>query len=121
MSTKVLLTRILPRIYSRKFLRKENYLGLKYLRPEEKIVEGLNKVLPQYLTLAEAQSAQKPDQFIAHLNLVFSGFSALNIDRVFAEVSMIRELPESFKRVKIEDIPIVGRKVEEVQYEVEKY
>jgi len=112
-------------------LKKENYLGLKYLYPEEEIIENLNKVLftrrsfseggPQYLTLAEALSVQKPDQFIAHLNLIFSSFNSLNVERVFAEICLLKELPECLKKVKIEDIPVVGRRVEELQYEVEKY
>ena len=104
-----------------KFLRKENYLGLKYLHSEEEIVEKLNKVLPRYFTLAEARSVQKADQFVAHLNLIFGSFNPLNLDRIFAEVSMTKKLLECLKKVKIDDIPIVGRKVEEVQYEVEKY
>jgi len=104
-----------------KFLKKENYLVLKYLYSNEEIIENLNKVLPQYLTIAEAQSVQKPDQFIAHLGLIFSSFNSLNLDRVFAEISMAKELSECLKKVKIEDIPIIGRKIEEVQYEVEKY
>lgn len=114
-----------------KILKKENYLGLKYLYSEEEIIENLNKVLftrrsfseggPQYLTLAEALSVQKPDQFIAHLNLIFSSFNSLNVERVFAEICLLKELPECLKKVKIEDIPVVGRRVEELQYEVEKY
>lgn len=104
-----------------KFLKKENYLGLKYLHSEEEIIENLNKVLPRYLTLAEAQSVQKPGQFVVHLNLIFSSFNSLNLDRVFAEVSMTKELPERLKKVKINDIPIVGRAIEEIQYEFEKY
>ena len=114
-----------------KFLRKENYLGLKYLHLEEDIIENLNKIFftrrssnedgPKYFTLAEALSVQKTDQFVAHLNLIFGSFNPLNLDRIFAEVSMTKKLPEYLKKVKIEDIPIVGRKVEEVQYEVEKY
>ena len=104
-----------------KFLKKENYLGLKYLYSEQELIENLNKVLPRYLTIAEALSVQKPDKFIAHLNLIFSSFNPLNLDRVFAEITMAKELPECLKKVKIEDIPIVGRKIEELQYEVEKY
>jgi hypothetical protein len=34
---------------------------------------------------------------------------------------MIKKLPECLGKVRIEDIPIVGRKVEEVRYETEKY
>ena len=104
-----------------KFLKKENYLGLKYLYSDEEIIKNLNKIFFRYLTLAEAQSVQKPDQFVAHLGLIFASFNSLNLDRVFAEVSMVKELPKCLKKVKIEDIPIVGRKVEELQYEAEKY
>ncbi|MDI6602558.1 MAG: DUF362 domain-containing protein [Patescibacteria group bacterium] len=104
-----------------KFLKKENCLGLKYLYSEEEIIESLNKVLPQYLTIAEARSVQKPDQFIAQLGLIFGSFNSLNLDRVFAEVCLLKNLPECLKKVKIEDIPIVGRKIEELQFEAEKY
>lgn len=104
-----------------KFLKKENCLGLKYLYSEEEIIENLNKVLPQYLTIAEALSVQKPDKFIIHLNLIFASFNPLNLDRVFVEVCLSKELPELLKKVKIEDIPIIGRSIEEVQFEAEKY
>ena len=104
-----------------KFLKKQNYLGLKYLQSEEEIIKNLNKILPRYFTLAEAQSVQKSDQFVTHLNLLFGSFNPLNLDRVFAEVSTVKELPESLRNVKIEDISIVGRKIEEVQYDAEKY
>lgn len=104
-----------------KFLKKENYLGLKYLYSDEEIIENLNKILPQYLTLAEAISIQKPDKFVSHLNLVFASFNSLNIDRVFAEITMTKKLTEILKKVKIENIPILGRKIDELQFEVEKY
>jgi len=104
-----------------KFLKKENCLSLKYLYSEGEIRESLNKILPQYLTIAEAQSAQKLDQFTTPLGLIFGSFNSLNIDRIFAEVCLLKELPEELKKVRIEDIPIVGREIEEFQYEVEKY
>jgi len=104
-----------------KFLKKANYLSLKYLHSEEEIICNLHRILPQHLTLAEAQSVQKPDKFVTHLNLIFNSFNSLNLDRVFAEVSMVKNLPETIKKVKIEDITIIGRAVEELQYETEKY
>ncbi len=104
-----------------KFLKKENYLGLKYLYSEEEIIESLNKVLPPYLTLAEAQSVQKSDQFVAQLGLILTSFNALNLDRVFTEITKPQSLPEVLEKVKIENIPIVGRKIEELQFGVEKY
>jgi uncharacterized OB-fold protein len=104
-----------------KFLKKENYLGLKYLFSEEEIIENLNKILPNYLTLADGQMIQKSDKFTTFLGLTVASFNPLNLDRVFAEITMMRDLPEFLKKVKIENIPIVGREVEELQFEVDKY
>jgi len=132
-----------------KFLKKESYLSLQRLRSQDsnppaargaqtkvwegggrvgvpafggapEIMEKLQKVLPNYLTLADALTIQKADGFTALLGLVLASFNSLNLDRVFAEITMIKGLPEYLKKIKIEDIPIVGRKVEEVQYNVEK-
>lgn len=97
-----------------KFLKKENYLGLKYLSSDEELFQGLIKFLPPILTLAEAQNVQKRDKFVAYLGLVFGSFNSLNLDRVFAEITQA-ELPDALKNVNIENIPILGRKVEEVQ------
>jgi hypothetical protein len=102
-----------------KLLKKENYLGLKYLSSDKEIFQGLTKFLPPILTLADAQNVQKRDKFVAYLGLVFASFNALNLDRVFAEITMA-ELPEALKSAKIENIPILGRKVEEVQFNLEK-
>jgi len=112
-----------------KLLKKENYLGLKYLSSEKEIIENLLKFLlarrspkgeggPPILTLAEAQNVQIRDKFVTFLGLVLAGFNALNLDRVFAEITMAdpRRLPEVLKNVKIENIPILGRKVDEVQF-----
>ena len=101
-----------------KFLKKENYLGLKYLYSDDGIMENLNKVLPNYLTIADGQVVQKSNKFTAFLGLTLASFNSLNLDRVFAEVCLSKELPECLKKVKIDDIPIVGRKIEELQYEI---
>ncbi len=103
-----------------KLLKKENCLGLKYLSSEEEIYRGLTKFLPPILTLAEAQNVQKPDRFVVFLGLVLASFNSLNLDRVFAEISMAK-LPEILKNVKIGEISILGRKVEELQFSVEKH
>lgn len=102
-----------------KFLKKENYLELKHRSSDEEIFQGLIKHLPPILTLAEAQNVQKANQFVAFLGLVFASFNSLNLDRVFAEITGAK-LPEFLKSVKIENIPILGRAIEEVQYELEK-
>ncbi len=102
-----------------KFLKKENYFGLKYLSDEKEIFKELINELPKILTVADAQSVQRADQFMAFLGLILASGSPLNLDRVFAEISMSR-LPEILQALKIENIPVVGRKVDELKYEVEK-
>ena len=104
-----------------KFLKKENYLAQKYLSSDEEILKNLINSLPEILTIAEANSVQKPDGFTAHLNLILASFNPLNLDRIFFEITMEKNLPEILKGIKIENIPIVGRTVEEVQSDAEKY
>jgi len=104
-----------------KFLKKENYLGLKYLSSDKEIFESLNKALPNYLTVAEGNAVQRSDGFTTFLGLILASFNPLNLDRVFTEIAMIKDLPESLKGVKIENIPVTGRQIEELKYDLEKY
>jgi len=110
-----------------KFLKKESYLSLQYLYSQEEIMEKLPGILPSYLTIADGQTIQKTTGFTAFLGVILASFNPFNLDRVFAEICMVAPhqgsgggLPEYLKKIKIENIPIVGRKVEELQYEVEK-
>ena len=103
-----------------KFLKKENYLGLKYLYSSEDMVEKLNKILPPYLTISDGEVIQKSNQFTIFLGIVLAGFNALNIDRVFNEIIMFKSLPESLKKIKIEEIKTIGREIEEVQCDTER-
>ena len=103
-----------------KFLKKESYLSLRYLHSWEEIMEKLPRVLPSYLTIADGLTIQKADGLTTFLGLILASFNSLNLDRIFGEIVMVKDLPEYLKKTKIEDIPIVGRKVEELQYEVEK-
>jgi len=104
-----------------KILKKENYLGLKYLSSDEEITKNLAKILDNIFTLAEADRIQKSDGFCSYLGLVLASFNSLNLDRIFFEVTNFRNLPEILKEVKIENIPILGRGIEEVKFKVEKY
>ena len=104
-----------------KLLKKENYLAQKYLSSNEEIFKKLIESLPKILTIAEADSVQKPDGFVAHLGLVLASFNSLILDRIFFEITMKKNLPEILKGIKIDDIPIVGREIEEVKFNVEKY
>lgn len=79
--------------------------------------EGLKDIF----TLAEANRIQKPDGLCANLGLVLASFNSLNLDRVFWEITMKKDLPELLKEIRIEDIPLAGREIVEVQYDIEKY
>ena len=104
-----------------KFLKKQSYSSLKYLQGEQYLIEKVKYALPQVFTLADGISIQKSDKFIVYLGLVLAGFNFTNLDRVFAEVSMIKALPNYLNKIKIETIPIVGREIEEVRYNVEQF
>jgi hypothetical protein len=75
--------------------------------------------LPEILTIADGTIIQKSNQQAVILDLILGSFNPLNLDRVFAEISMI-PLPEYLKSVKIEEIPIFGRQIGEVQWDLEK-
>jgi uncharacterized protein (DUF362 family) len=106
---------------SLKFLKKESYLSWRYLYGQEEIMENIQKVLPLYLTIADAQTIQKTNGFTSFLGLTLAGFAPLNLDRVFAEICLAKDLPEYLKKIKIEDIPMAGRIISELQYEVDKF
>jgi len=99
-----------------KFLKKENYLGQKYLYSQKEILGNLKKYLPQVLTIAQADNVQKPDKFVRYLGLALAGFDALAVDRVFNDITSNGPLPEMLSGVKIEEIPVVGRTVEEAKF-----
>lgn len=103
-----------------RFLKKESYLGLKYLYGEEKLIVSLKNALPEILTVADAVSIQTSrHNFTAFVGLILASFDPLNLDRIFAEISMIEELPEYLESVNLKEIKILGRQIGEVQYEVE--
>lgn len=102
-----------------RFLKKESYLGLKYLYGEEKLILSLKEALPEILTIADAISIQtSKNAFTTFADLILASFNPLNLDRVFGEISMI-DLPEYLKSVNLNKIKIVGREIEEVQYDLE--
>jgi len=104
-----------------KCLKKESYLSAKYLYNHEDILVNIQKVLPNYLTLAEAMSIQKQDGHVIHLGLVFAGLNPFNIDRIFAKITETEHLPEYLKNIDLEKIPVVGRTIKELEYNVEEF
>lgn len=104
-----------------KLLNKDSYLSLKYLYEHSLLITEIQKILPSFITVAEAISVQKADKFTTFLGLVLAGFNPLYIERVFAEIAAKKDLPDYLKNIKIGDIPIAGREIKEVQYNVEKF
>ena len=104
-----------------KLLSKKSYASLKYLYDYPELITEAEKVLPKSLTVAEGISIQKETGYIALLGLILASFDSLNIERVFAEITMKKDLPDYLKNIKIQDIPIAGRKIGELQYDVEKF
>ena len=104
-----------------KCLNKESYLKAKYLYNHEDILVNIQKVLPDYFTLAEAMSVQKQDKYIARLGLVFAGFNPFNVDRIFAKITNTERLPEHLKNIDLEKIPVVGRTIKELEYNIEEF
>jgi uncharacterized protein (DUF362 family) len=102
-----------------RFWKKESFLGQKYLYGEEELILKFKNALPEILTIADGTIIQKSNQQSVILDLMLGSFNPLNLDRVFAEISMI-SLPEYLKSVKIEEIPISGRQIGEVQWDLEK-
>ena len=104
-----------------KFLKKDSFSSLKYLHEYDDLQIKVQEVLPNYLTVAEAVSIQKSTKITTFLGLVLVSYNAFNLERVFAEITMVKDLPEYLKNIKIEDIPTPGRKIKELQYDVERY
>jgi uncharacterized OB-fold protein len=97
-------------------LKKENYFAQEYLSSKKEIFENLKKFLPLIFTLAETRHIQDQEGFTKYLNLIFASFNSQNLDRVFFEITKKGQLPEILKEIKIEKIPIFGRKIEEVKF-----
>lgn len=95
------------------FLKKENFLAQKYLYSEKEVFEKLKNELPEFLTIAEANHIRDEKGFTHYLNLIFASFEPLNLDRIFFEITK-RKLPEILSDVKMENISITGREVEEI-------
>ena len=104
-----------------KLLSKKSYVSLKYLYDYPKLITEVEKVLPKSLTIAEGISIQKETGHTALLGLILASFNSLNIERVFAEITMKKDLPDYLKNIKIQDVPIAGRRIGELQYDVEKF
>ena len=112
-----------------RFWKKESFLGQKYLYGDEELILKLKEALlarrslgeggPEILTIADGTIIQRSNRQSVILDLILGSFNPLNLDRVFAEISMI-PLPEYLKSTKIEEIEVLGRQIGEVQWQLEK-
>ena len=103
-----------------KFLNKRSYLALKYLFASEQIFTKINRSLPEnILTIGEAMNVQKRNKLTVLLSFMLASYNMVNMDRVFAEICLLDPLPNYLKKTKIENIPIAGREIKEVQFNIE--
>ena len=104
------------------FLKKESYLSLKEDNSaSEKIPEIVQKILPNHLTIADCQNIQKSNGFTVFAGLALAGFNPLNLDRIFAEICLEKNLPKYLEKIRIEDIDVAGRTVEELRYDLSHF
>jgi uncharacterized protein (DUF362 family) len=101
-----------------KLWKKESYLGQNYLYPEEELILKLKEVLGEVFTIADATVVQRQNKQVAILDLLLGSFNPLNLDRVFAEILEV-PLPKFLNSIKIENIPISGREIGEIKFNLE--
>jgi len=104
-----------------KFLKRESYMSLKDLHDYSRLIEEFHDILPEHITVAEAISIKRTDNLTTLLGVVLASYNPFNLDRVFAEIAMVKDLPNHLKNIKIQDIPLAGRQIKEVKYDVERF
>jgi len=97
-------------------LKKENYLGQKYLSSDAQIAAALEPVLDKMIVIGEAENVQRSNKLTSFMGLVLAGRSSRNIDRVFNEIAQSFKIPETIKDIPVKDIATAGRTIKEVQY-----
>lgn len=103
-----------------KLLKKESYLSLKYLHDEVQIIKKLQEILPEYLTIADATVVQKSTAYTSFAGLMLASFNPFYLDRVFTEIAMIKNLPDYLDEIDIQKIPVIGRAIDELKYDIER-
>ncbi|MDD5569186.1 MAG: hypothetical protein PHG23_02120 [Candidatus Pacebacteria bacterium] len=101
-----------------RIMKKENYLSQKYLRSEKEIADELSKILPNSVSLGEAETVQKETGYLVFLGLILASKNHLNLDRVFNAVTAAKNLPETIKEIQLGQIPIIGRQIADVKFDV---
>ncbi len=102
-------------------LKKENYLGQKYLSSEAEIAAALAPVLDKMIVIGEAEFVQRSNKLTTFAGLVLASKNAANLDRVFNEITQSLKAPEIVKDIAPASIPIAGRTIKEVRYRAETF
>jgi len=102
-----------------KVVKKENYLGQKYLSSDAQIIATIEPLLDKMMTVAEAENVQRSNKLTTYLGLVLVGHSSRNVDRVFNEIAKSFKVPEIVKDIDLAVVPVAGRTIKEVQYNAE--
>jgi len=97
-------------------LKKENYLGQKYLSSDAEIAAALEPILDKMIVIGEAEHVQRSNKLTSFMGLVLAGRSSRNTDRVFNEIAQSFKIPDTIKDIPVQDIAIAGRTIKEVQY-----
>ncbi|MFA5178061.1 MAG: DUF362 domain-containing protein [Candidatus Paceibacterota bacterium] len=103
-----------------RILKKENYLGLKYLCSEKEIAQKLENKINNLINLSEADYLRDKEGYIYYLGIILAGKSFLKLDRVFNEIIMSREISDLIADISFEDISLVGRHIKEIQFNLIK-
>jgi hypothetical protein len=102
-------------------LKKENYLGLKYLESEAQIARGFDILEGKVLTLADGEFTQRPTKLTTFTGLTLAGRNAMNVDLAFNVIAESSCLPEILEGMDIGNVPIAGRSLLETQFKAELY
>ena len=106
-----------------RILKKENFLGLKYLESEAGITESFKEIEGKTMTIADGETTQRSNKLTNYTGVVLAGRDPQNVDLVFNEITKANRLPEILKDLdlKLENIPLAGRTIQETQYLAEYF
>jgi uncharacterized protein (DUF362 family) len=102
-----------------KILKKDNYEAVKYLKSEKEIIDEISGSVSNILTIGEADSVRRSNGIISYLGIILAGKSPLNVDAVFNRITHAARMPEILSSIAIDNIPVVGRTIKEVEYDVD--
>jgi hypothetical protein len=101
-------------------LKKENYLGQKYLKSEKQIASEMINALPNMINVGEAEYIQDREGFIVFLGLIFASYNPLSLDKIFNEIIQEKNLTDILDGTEVNNIQTVGRNIKELQFDIKR-